>query len=137
MKTLVVDDDQVSRRKMEIILRTFGTVESADSGAEAIELFRKAWEEWNPFDLITLDISMPVMSGKETLKRLRSLETEKGVAPGKRVQVMMVTCISDHDTVMVCKLDGCDDFVVKPFTRDLVVDKVRSMGFIPNTRNYE
>ena len=44
---------------MEVILRDFGSMESADGGNAAVTTFRNAWEGWKPFDLITLDISMP------------------------------------------------------------------------------
>ena len=129
MRILIVDDDLVSRKKMEAILRDFGSIESVDGGAAAVEAFRKAWEEWQPLDLITLDISMPVMSGSQALKTIRATEKEKGVAPDKQVKVMMVTGAADRETVIGCRMDGCDDYVVKPFNKGTVTAKLSAMGF--------
>jgi two-component system, chemotaxis family, chemotaxis protein CheY len=134
MNILVADDDHVSQKKMEIILRPFGTVHCVESGAEAITVFVKAWENWNPFDLVTLDISMPGMNGQEALKQLRAVETEKKVPADKRAKVMMVTGVADRDTVKFCKIDGCDEYVVKPFTRTVVIEKMRNMGLSTRMR---
>ena len=129
MRILIVDDDLVSRKKMEVILKYFGSIDSADGGTAAVKAFRKAWEEWKPFDLITLDISMPDMSGSQALKMIRVIEREKGVEREKQVKVMMVTGMADRETVIDCKMDGCDDYVVKPFNKETVTAKLSGMGF--------
>ena len=131
MRIMIVDDDLVSRTKMEAILKTFGTVETVGGGGVALEAFRKAWVAWQPFDLISLDISMPDMNGAEVLKQIRAVEKEKGIDEDKRVKVMMVTGTADRDTVTTCKQHGCNDYVVKPFTKEVVTAKLRSMGFAP------
>jgi two-component system, chemotaxis family, chemotaxis protein CheY len=135
MKALVVDDDNVSRRKVEIILRAYGSVECFGNGTEAIGAFRKALEGGAPFNLVTLDISMPGMNGQQVLKELRTMETEKHVPEEQWGKVIMVTGMADSDTVKFCKVDGCNDFVVKPFSRDIFVGKLRSMGFFPSLRS--
>ena len=59
MKILIVDDDLVSRSKMEVLMSSFGECILAHDGLEAISEYRRAWEECAPFGLITLDIEMP------------------------------------------------------------------------------
>ncbi len=67
MKTLIVDDERVSRAKMKKILESFGECEAVDSGKAAIDYFKRARENRAPFDQITLDIAMPDMDGTEVL----------------------------------------------------------------------
>jgi len=135
MRILIVDDENVSRKKMEIILRPFGSIKSVDTGIAAVAAFRIALQERQPFSLISLDISMPVMSGDETLRQIRIVEKENGVEEGNRALIMMVTGVADRDTVKFCKSEGCDHFIVKPFVRETVVAKLRAMGISPMDRN--
>ncbi len=77
MKVMVVDDELVSRKKMEKILSSFGEVKAVENGEKAIDVFRKASDEGEGFDLITLDIEMPGIDGTETLFEIREIENEK------------------------------------------------------------
>ena len=126
--SLVVDDEVVSRMKMERYLSVFGPCHSARSGAEALEAFMKAWSDWRPFELMTLDVSMPEMDGTQTLFEIRNLESEYGVAPKNRVKVIMVTGHSDRDTIVTCVQAGCDAFITKPVEIDMLHRKLRDIG---------
>jgi two-component system chemotaxis response regulator CheY len=77
MRILVVDDEIVSREKMACIVRPLGTCIAVENGIKAINCFYDAWNAWSPFDLITLDISMPGQDGLETLQKIRVMEKEK------------------------------------------------------------
>ncbi len=120
MKTLIVDDETVCRKKMEHIMKNFGECQSAADGEEAIEAFKKAWEEWSPFSLIMLDISMPVMDGTETLFQIRQMESQKNVPAENRVKIVMTTARSDRSTVCTSIQAGCDGYVVKPFDKEKI-----------------
>jgi two-component system chemotaxis response regulator CheY len=124
MKILVVDDELVSREKIRRIMETFGSCKAVESGEAAVAAFYEAWNSWSPFDLITLDISMPTMSGLETLQKLREIEREKNVPEEKRVKIVMATSDADRDTVVTCLSEGCDDYVVKPFNHSTVKAKL-------------
>ena len=73
MKTLVVDDESFSRIKLQKIMSGFGSCDAAECGSEAIDAFEKALENGTPFDLISLDITMPDMDGIEVLKKIKCL----------------------------------------------------------------
>jgi two-component system, chemotaxis family, chemotaxis protein CheY len=134
MRILIVDDENVSRKKMEIILRPYGSIKNVDSGIAAVLAFRIALQEELPFNLICLDISMPEMSGDETLRQIRAIEKEHGVTEWKRALIIMVTGVADRDTVKFCFSDGCNHFIVKPFVRETFVAKLRAMGISPMDR---
>ena len=128
MKILIVDDDHVVRKKLSTIMETFGNCESVETGKAAVEAFRQAWENWAPFDLITLDISMPDMDGTEVLYEIRDIETKKNVPDDKKAKVFVVSSHSDKDTVITSIQAGCDDYIKKPFKRDFILQKIKDCG---------
>jgi two-component system, chemotaxis family, chemotaxis protein CheY len=125
MRILVVDDESVSRRKMEFIMKNFGCCDKVENGQEAVEAFVKAWEEWSPYDLIAMDMIMPTLNGDEALLKIRELEEQKKVPEERRVKVIMITSQSNKDTVVTCVQLGCDDFISKPFDPLIVEEKIR------------
>ncbi len=129
MKTLVVDDQLVSRAKMEKILGGLGECVAVGAGESAIEAYQKAWEDSAPFDLITLDVSMPGLDGTGVLQALRELERRANVTEEKRVKILMVTSCSDKATVIACLQAGCDDYIVKPISRAVITKKIKDFGF--------
>lgn len=128
MKILIVDDEMVSRRKMEIIMREYGDCESVESGNSAIRAFAEAIENGTLFDLITLDISLPDMNGTNVLNVIRELEKGNAIAEDNRVKVLMVTAHGDQDIVMTSIAAGCDDYIIKPFTVDTITQKLEKIG---------
>lgn len=130
MKILVADDEIVSRRKMERIMKNFGECVAVASGVEALAAFKEAWDHWAPFTLITLDISMPEMDGTETLLKLRDMEVSNQVPTENRAKVMMVTARSDISTVVTSIQAGCDDYIVKPFDADTVSKKLTKLCLV-------
>lgn len=71
MKILIVDDEFVSRKKAQKIMSQYGECDTTINGTKALEAFKLAHEERDPYDLITMDIMMPDMDGIETPKRIR------------------------------------------------------------------
>ncbi len=128
MRIMVVDDELVSRKKMEKILSGFGEVEVVENGEKAIDIFRKASDKGEEFDLITLDIEMPGIDGTETLFEIREIEKEKHIPTNKQVKVLMVTSHSHRDYVITSMQAGCNDYIVKPFTKDTVIKKLFDMN---------
>ncbi|MBF0237853.1 MAG: response regulator [SAR324 cluster bacterium] len=129
MKILVVDDEIVSRKKMQKIMEEFGECIAVDSGKAAIMVYDESLKEGAPFNLITLDIVMPGMDGTEVLTIVRKLENSKKINKMLRAKILMVTSHSEKEVVVQCIKEGCDDYIVKPFNRDMVIKKLNQMGF--------
>ncbi len=125
MKTLVVDDELVSRRLMQGTMAKFGECEAVESGNKAIVAFENAWKRWAPFDLITLDISMPGMDGIEVLLQIR--KREKKTPKETQVKIPRGTVHSDKDNVSTWMTAGCDDYIVKPFNRETIIKKIEKI----------
>lgn len=128
MRVLVVDDELVSRKKMEKIMDTFSECVAADSGEAALKAFEAAIEKGEPFDLITLDISMPRMDGTEVLYEIRKIEQQRNISKENQLKVIMVTAQSDKGTVITCMQAGCDSYVVKPFDRAIIAKRLEELG---------
>ncbi len=126
MKFLVVDDDFVSRSKMEAIVESLGEYRSADGGKVAIATFQAGLNSNKPFDFITLDIAMPDMNGTEVLLKIRDIEANANIAEKDRVKIIMVTSHSDKNHLVTCLEAGCNDYVVKPFDAETVCKKIEN-----------
>ncbi len=133
MKMLVVDDELVSRKKMEKILQHYGVCHAVDSGKAAIEAYTQALLIREPFDLITLDVSMPGMGGTEVLLMIRILERKNSIPKDKQVKILMVTSHADQETVMASIEAGCDDYIKKPFSLERVTRKLNKIGLTTPT----
>jgi two-component system chemotaxis response regulator CheY len=130
MKILVVDDEFVSRRKLQKIMSLFGDVEVATSGIEAIQAYALAFEEGSPYDIITMDIMMPDLNGIEALKEIRQMEDERNIPLGKGAKIVMVTVKSTPGDVLGSFREGCEAYVVKPFDRTKIEDALRRLDAI-------
>jgi two-component system chemotaxis response regulator CheY len=130
MRILVVDDDAPNRKLLTDIASKMGECEGAEGGQEALSAFKKAWEDWRPFNLIFLDVLMPDVDGREVLLKIREIEKEKKVSEQHQVRVIMVTGVSEEETVLDCLRNGCDEFIVKPIDILLVLEKMKKLGLM-------
>lgn len=133
MKCLIVDDELVSRMKMQKIMTGIGDCQAVDNGQAAIAAFEAAWQRWAPIDLILLDISMPDLSGAEVLRRIR--KKEKNVPEIKRVKIVMVSASKDKESIIECIQSGCDDYIMKPFDKLTVIKKIDALNLPCTDRN--
>ncbi len=130
MKILVVDDEIVSRKKMQLIMKRYGICLAFDNGKHAIDAFQNALKNGSPFDLVTLDVSMPDMDGREVLIKFRELEVEYNISKNNCAVILMVTANSDQQTVVSSIQAGCNDYVVKPFNKEKINDKLLKFGLL-------
>lgn len=122
MRILIVEDEKISQKKMEIIMSKYGCCHAVANGAIAVSMFQKAWEEKCPFDIITLDITLHEMSGTEVLMQIREFEESIKVPPALKTKVIMVTSHTDRDNINACITAGANDYLVKPFS-DVTIGK--------------
>ncbi len=131
MKTLIVEDDFITRRVMKEILGAYGDLDIAIDGMEAVQAFRLAWEEHKPYDLICMDIMMPNMDGQEALQRIRDLEKDMGIQDSREVKVVMTTALGDPKTVVKAFYKGgATSYIVKPVRKEALIGEIRNLGLI-------
>ena len=113
-KVLVVDDDKMNLSMAEFILKQRNyEVYTRDSGLGCLGFLDK-----NRPDVIILDVEMPVVSGLETLKFIHSVKTLSNIP------VILLTALSDENTVITAGSLGAVDYVKKPFTPQDLLSRV-------------
>lgn len=122
-KALVVDDSRAVRMILSKILRDLGyETHEAANGVEALELMES---EGASMTLVLADWNMPEMNGLDLLKRLR--ENPAFVS----VPVVMVTTETGLDQMVTALEAGANEYVMKPFTKDILVEKLQMAGVHP------
>ena len=118
-QAMVVDDSRAVRMILSKNLTEMGyQVSAAADGAEALGLL---CEEMS---LVLVDWNMPRMNGLEFVERLRADPRYASV------KVMMVTTETEVDQMVKALAAGADEYVMKPFTKDILADKLRVLGLI-------
>lgn len=119
-KCLIVDDSRVIRKVARRIIEEldFECAEAAD-GAEALETCRNGMP-----DAVFLDWNMPVMNGLDFLKALRQ------ESDGNQPKVVFCTTENDLEHITEALNAGADEYIMKPFDRDIVEAKFSEVGLI-------
>jgi two-component system chemotaxis response regulator CheY len=131
MKTLIVEDDFVSRRLLQKLLIRYGSCDVAVDGEEAVKAFSFALAEGKPYDLICLDIMMPKMDGQEVLKEIRRMEKEKGIPGIRETKIIMATALDSPKSVLGAFWEGhCTGYIVKPVDKAKLEDLLREYQLI-------
>lgn len=115
-KVLVVDDSALIRKMLIELLQIngFSVVGEATNGEEGVELYK----ELKP-DVVTLDVTMPVMDGVEALKNI--------IAYDKDAKVAMITAAGQQEKLMEALKVGAKLFITKPFKAEEVVDSINNI----------
>ncbi len=129
MRILIVEDDFGSRRYLQILLQSVGRCDVVVDGNEAVEAFRMAWEDGEPYRLILLDIMMPNKDGQTALKEVRSIEREMGIDERNGVKVIMTTALEDPGNVVHAYYHGAaDSYLVKPINWENLFRSMKELG---------
>ncbi len=108
---LLVDDSTDNRALIEIYLKNSPhEITMAENGLEAVGQF-----ELKKFDLILMDLQMPVMDGYEAIKKIRILETDKGL---RKTRVIALSAYIMPEEIERGYLAGCDDYLTKPIRKN-------------------
>ena len=118
-QAMVVDDSRAVRMILSRNLAELGyQVSAAADGAEALAQLR------DDMSLVLVDWNMPRMNGLEFVQRVRS------DARFASVKVMMVTTETEVDQMVKALEAGANEYVMKPFTMEILADKLRILGLL-------
>ena len=122
-KALVVDDSRAVRMILARTLKELGfEVREAANGREALEVIET---ERTAVSLVLADWNMPEINGLDLLRRLRQNPELS------RLVVVMVTTETELDQMAVALEAGANEYVMKPFTKEILVEKLQLVGIHP------
>lgn len=130
MRSLIVEDDFASRKLMMRFLSKYGDCDVTVDGSEAIDAFTLALESGESYDLICLDIMMPVMDGYQALKKIREIEKEKGIPEDKAVKIIMTTALNEGKNVRKAFGLGCTAYAGKPIDQEKFENGLKKLNLI-------
>ncbi len=119
-KVLIVDDSRAVRAILRRIMTGIGfeSIE-APNGKEGLETFEQISDE---IELALIDWNMPEMDGLEMIERIRAQERFDNH------KLMMVTTESEPARMAKALMAGVDEFVMKPFTAEIIEEKLKLLG---------
>ena len=130
MRILLAEDDFVTRKFMTNFLSKYGECDVTVDGMEAVDAFMMAMEDGEPYDLVCLDIMMPVMDGYQALVGIRNIEKERNIPEEKMAKVIMATALNEEKNVKMAFDLGCTIYSGKPIGQDRFEQALKKLGMI-------
>lgn len=124
-KILVVDDSDDNRFLVKLFLENpnFSVVE-AENGQVAVNLVKKG-----DFDLILMDMQMPVMDGYEAVRTIRQFESTSGLSPTPILALTAHGVVTEKEK---CLSVGCNDYIAKPVSRSTLLSRIHRWMNVAN-----
>mgnify|MGYP003297018288 CR=1 FL=1 len=128
MKILLAEDDFASRKFMSKILDKYGETDITVNGLEAVDAFLMALDDDERYDLVILDVMMPMLDGYQVLSTIRKFESDRNFKPDERTRVIMTTANEEINVKKAMEI-GCDAYVGKPVNVERFTMLLSKMGF--------
>ena len=114
---MLVEDNLINQKITHLTLKPLvASIETASNGKEALDKFGNA-----AFDLILMDIQMPVMSGLIAAEKIRALEA----STNSHVPIIAITANAMLGDKEKCISAGIDDYISKPFQPSALIEKIK------------
>jgi two-component system chemotaxis response regulator CheY len=130
MRSLIVDDDFITRQTLAEMLTSYGVVDQAANAMEASHAFSACLAEQKPYDLVCVDIRMPAVSGHDLVRNLRAVEAEAGRHGNDRCKVIMISAHKEATHVFTSFRNQADSYLVKPVDADKLLAKLKELRLI-------
>lgn len=117
LRLLVAEDNPMNRRVVELLLAQSGLqITFAENGKEAVEKFAAS-----RFDLVLMDLQMPIMGGLAAMRAIRAWEKSQGRTP---TPMLAVSANATDEHVIEAREAGADDHVAKPIVREVLFEAI-------------
>ncbi len=123
LKILLVEDNMLNQKFAKVTLTKQGHIlDIAENGKVALEKFKL-----ETYDLILMDIQLPIMSGLEATREIRKLEKDKHIEP---IKIIAVTAFALDNKREECMAAGMDNFLAKPFKPNQLIKMIDEIKFV-------
>ena len=114
-RVLIVDDSMFVTKQIEQILTSegFDVAATAENGQDGLDKYKELYPK---VDLVTMDITMPVMDGVTSLEKIIEFD--------KDAKIIMISALGKQDLVKKSLLLGAKNYIVKPLDRKKVLERV-------------
>lgn len=110
-KILIAEDNPINVKVAQFTLKSIAECfDVAKNGQEVVEMVKV-----NDYDVILMDVKMPIMDGYQATKLIREYEKVESKLP---LRIIAITANNQSEEVEKCKQIGMDDFLPKPFTTE-------------------
>jgi two-component system chemotaxis response regulator CheY len=128
MKCLVAEDDATCRALLHKFLSKYGECDIVVDGREAVLAVKSARLKNRNYDLVCMDLRMPVMDGQEAIREIRAQEAEAGAL--RTAKVIITTSLSDMDSITHALLGKCNAYLMKPIDTGKLLAELRELGLV-------
>jgi two-component system, chemotaxis family, chemotaxis protein CheY len=129
MRSLIVEDNPVNQLFLKRVLAKHGVCDAFSNALDGIKAFVRALDQNQPYQLVCLDVSMQGLDGLDALKRIRAIETERGIVRHDCVRIFMVTAVGDPHIVKSA-VSLSDAYLLKPVDYTTLIGCMRKLHLI-------
>ncbi|MFD1383691.1 diguanylate cyclase [Rhodanobacter aciditrophus] len=130
MKILIAEDTLSDRMLLRFHLAKLGhQVSEVQNGEELVNTLKDSYYDW---DLLIVDLNMPIKSGEEAAREIRALQTD---SPEDWIPIIFLSGSGTDEDIQRCIEAGADDYLIKPIQHKVLAAKLLAMARIANMRN--
>ena len=119
-KILLVEDNLINQKIVILsIQKLVKSIDIANNGQEAVDKFNDS-----KYEIILMDLQMPVMDGIQATKKIREIEVEKRILPTPIIAITANALAGDREH---CLSSGMDEYISKPFQVEMLVSKMKNL----------
>ncbi|MGD0734399.1 MAG: response regulator [Terracidiphilus sp.] len=128
MKSLVAEDDVTSRLILQKLLSQYGECDMAADGRQALQAVKDALDKNRGYDLVCMDLGMPVMGGQEALREIHKLDAAAGLL--NPTKIIVTTGRTDMASITNAVVGGCSAYLMKPIDIGRLRSELLELGLI-------
>jgi two-component system chemotaxis response regulator CheY len=128
MRCLVAEDDATSRVLLQKFLSKYGDCDIAVDGKEAVQTVKAARQAKRSYDLVCMDLHMPVMNGQDAIREIREQESAAGVL--RPTKIIVTTAQTDMGSITSALLGKCNAYLMKPIDTGKLSSELREIGLV-------
>jgi len=128
MKSLVAEDDVTSRLILQKVLSKYGQCDVAADGRQAVEAVKDALQKNQSYDLVCMDLGMPVMDGQQALREIHKLDAAANVL--NPTKIIVTTGQTDMASITNALIGRCNGYQMKPIDVEKLCSELRELRLI-------